>query len=456
MSIAMDMPEAWRSSGWNDAAARDATYAARDASAATRAHDELAVFMLTLPLLGATLFSKFAVPLVHVDGIGFGFPLIYLALTLGVLVGGGMRLDPGRLQFFCLMAGVLGGAAALRADEISLPSLAFLMLLHLPYVAHIEVGQGTRAALQRVFLAIATLIAVCGLAQYALQFVVSPSYVFPIENLLPASWRVTGFNMQIPIAWGSQVYRANGIFMQEPSFYSQLLAVAVLVELLGPSRLWRVALYAFAILVARSGTGLVMLAVGLPVLVLTRRRWDLLYIAVLAAPLLTLAAPYLHLDQLLARVGEFSSTHSSAYERFVGGFYVFKDSVGTDPLRLLFGYGPGSYRDVVQGLGRPAAEMALFKMVVEFGLVGALLYFGFMFFCLFSARGPLPLRLALAVGLFLNGAYNTFVHSLALALLVWPSTSAARAAGELPDPLFSPDYPPDYTPDSTTPVRTTW
>jgi len=89
---------------------------------------------------------------------------------------------------------------------------------------------------------------------------------------------------------------------------------------------------------------------------------------------------------------------------------------------MLFGYGAGSYRDIVHGLNRPAAEMTLFKIVVEYGLVGTLLYFGFMFFCIFSAKGPFVLRLALAISLFLNGAYNTFVHSLALALLVWPSS----------------------------------
>ncbi|MCW5603274.1 MAG: hypothetical protein KIT18_01810 [Burkholderiales bacterium] len=66
-------------------------------------------------------------------------------------------------------------------------------------------------------------------------------------------------------------------------------------------------------------------------------------------------------------------------------------------------------------------------MVIECGVIGALLYFGFMFFCIFGAKGPFALRLALAIALFLNGAYNTFVHSLALALLVWPSASASAA-----------------------------
>jgi hypothetical protein len=227
------------------------------------------------------------------------------------------------------------------------------------------------------------------------------------------------------VSYGSSFYRPNGVFMQEPSFFSQLLAIAVLIELLGPNRLWRVALYIVAIVASRSGTGLALLAVCLPVLIIARRRWDLVIAAAAIIPLLLLASPYLHTDQLLARIGEFTSERSSAYARFVGGFHIFDASVGADPLRLLFGYGAGTYRDIVHSLDRNAAEMALFKIVVEYGVIGTLLYFGFIFYCIFSARGAFVLRLALAMCLFLNGAYNTFVHSLALALLVWSSSPSA-------------------------------
>lgn len=406
----------------------------------------LVLLILFLPIVGATFASKFTTFLPQSDGLSLGFPLLYLALGLGMLLPGRMYFDPGRLRFFCLMAGVLGALAAMRAEAVSLPSLALLLLLHLPYVFFVEANETQIEKIRRGFLNVGLFLALCGLAQYALQYVVAARYVFPLENFLPKAWLATGFNMQIPIVWGSNFYRANGIFMQEPSFYSQFLAIVILFELAGPSRLWRVALCAAAVLTSRSGTGLIVLAVCLPVLVLSRRRWDLLYLALALAPVLVLAAPYLHLDQILARIGEFGSSRSSAYERFVGGFHVFDLSLGSDPLRLLFGYGPGSYRALVQDLGYPAAEMALFKIVIEFGVVGALLYFGFVFYCVFSARGPLPLRLAPAVCLFLNGAYNTFVHSIALSLLVWttctgvgePQPTRRSARVERDPPLSDP------------------
>lgn len=400
--------------------------AARPVHADARTGNGLMLCMLLLPLIGATLLSKFAVPLIHVDGIGLGFPLIYLAMLPGILIAGLMRFDPPRLQFFCFLASVLGCAMAMRGENVSLPSLAFLMLLHLPYVVRMEVSEATRESIYLIFLDLALVIALCGLAQYSLQHFVATKWVFPIENLLPADWRVTGFNMQTPIAWGSSTYRPNGLFMQEPSFFSQLLAIALLLELTRLARLWRIALYGIAIVASQSGTGLIILAFGLPILVARRFHWNHLAALALLLPVLYFAGPWLHIDHLIARLGEFTSTRSSAYERFVGGFQIFSASVDTDPLRMLFGYGAGSYRQIVQNLGMPAAEMALFKMVVEFGVVGATLYFGFMFFCIFRTRGPFVLRLALAVCLFLNGAYNTFIHSLAFALLVWPSSASVR------------------------------
>jgi len=393
--------------------------ACRSDSAAS--DDRLLLLILVIPIIGATLVSKLAVPYVKVDGVGMGFPLIYLSLLLGFFGAGRLKVAPARLLLFCIMVSVLGVIMLLRGENISLPSLALFILLHLPYVAQIAAGKSVTAAVQRTFLNVALFIALCGLTQYALQFHVEKPYIFPIENFLPADWLATGFNMQAPIAYGSSVYRPNGIFMPEPSFFSQLLAIATVIELLGPKRLWRIALYVIAIFASHSGTGLILLAVCVPVLILVNGRWNLVIGAAVILALLLLAGPYFHMDQFTARIGEFGSERSSAYERFIGGFYIFDASIGTDPLRMLFGYGAGSYRDIVHALNRPAAEMALFKIVVEYGLVGTLLYFGFMFFCIFSARGSFVLRLALAVCLFLNGAYNTFVHSLALALLVWPS-----------------------------------
>ena len=385
-----------------------------------------ALLILAMPLIGASFLSKLAIPGFNIPGISLGFPLIYLALAWGAYRGDLIAIEWPRLMGLCLMAGTLGLASALNADRVSATSLMLLMMLHLPYVFHIPGSERTRNTLLKFFLGSALIIALCGIAQFFAQMVLPAAYVFPIENFLPDALRVTGFNMQIPLSYGSTVYRANGIFMQEPSFFSQFLAVAILVELLTFNRIWIALVCGLAIIVSQSGTGLVLLGVGLPLLMIVRRRWDLLAGGLILLLLLALAGPLLHLDNLVGRIGEFGSTKSSGYERFLGGFFVFADTAGKEPLNMLFGYGAGNFRSVVQRAGYPASEMALFKMVFEFGVIGAIAYFGFIFYCIFSARGPIVVRVVLALSLFLNGAYNTFMHSLALSLLVWSSSSSSR------------------------------
>ncbi|MDB5815491.1 MAG: hypothetical protein JWN23_2608 [Rhodocyclales bacterium] len=418
-------------------------------SAASR-HAAAAFLILATPLVGISFASKFAIPGFNIAGVGLGFPLIYLALAWGAYLGDLIVIEWSRLMSFCLMAGVLGTASALNAEKVSVPSIMLLIMLHLPYVFHIQGSERVRETLLKFFLGSALIIALCGIGQFIAQMFLPASYVFPIENFLPDALRVTGFNMQIPLSYGSTVYRANGIFMQEPSFFSQFLAIAILVELMTFNRLWLAVTCAIAVLVSQSGTGLVLLGFGLPLLMVVRRRWDLLAGCLVLLLLLMLASPFLHLDHLIDRVGEFGSTKSSAYERFLGGFYVFRDTLGTDPLKMLFGYGAGSYREVVYNVGGPAAEMALFKIVIEFGVIGAIAYFGFVFFCILSARGPLVLRVVLVLSLFLNGAYNTFAHSLALSLLVWSTSFGVRSvlpdAAERPRPRTTPDDDAEFGP----------
>ncbi len=136
---------------------------------------------------------------------------------------------------------------------------------------------------------------------------------------------------------------------------------------------------------------------------------------------------YVHSFAILSRVGEFGATHSSGYSRFVGGFYLFDQFLWHDPWRALFGYGAGSFISYSVRAHFGADEMALSKIVLEFGLVGATAYFGFLFCCLFYSPAPRVLKLAVGITYFLNGIYTPFSHGLALSLLLWqPAPDAER------------------------------
>jgi hypothetical protein len=384
--------------------------------------------LLATPLIAATLLSKFAIPPLGAQGIGISLFLVLGALLFGS-ISGLLSFEPRRLTLYVALIGIVGFMQILQPNSFSVASLLLLIAVHLPYVFTLP-QRDDNGRIIKFFLNLVTLFAFCGIAQYSLQFFISPRFLFPIENFVPNSFIVQLFNHQAAMAYGSEEYRANGVFLLEPSFFSQVLAVAIIAELCTSARISRLAIFGLALIMSYSGTGIIVLAVCLPLYLVARRRWVLLLIGLFAlVALIPLFELLHHAGRLLSRVGEFSSTQSSGYSRFVGGFYMFDQFLWHDPWRTLFGYGAGSFTTYTLRAHYGVAEMALFKIVFEFGLVGAVAYFGFLFGCLFYSPAPRLLTVAVAVTYLLNGIYIPFAHGLALSLLLWsPGLSKDRRA----------------------------
>jgi hypothetical protein len=373
--------------------------------------------LLATPLISATFLSKFAIPPFGAQGIGISL-FVLLALVIAGMVGGAMRVEPRRLALYFMLVGSLGLIQILQPEAFSPLSLLLLVGVHLPYAVTVpHSDDGNRII--RFFIGIATIFALLGIAQAGLQFFVNPRYLFPIENFTPDTFIVQHFNHQAALEYGSHEYRANGVFMVEPSVFSQLLAVAIIAELYTRARMTRLALFGLAIIASYSGTGIIVLAICLPLCLVAQRRWGLLLTGVAALVAIVVLHEYVYPIRLLSRVAEFGSTHSSGYSRFVGGFYLFDQFLWHDPWRTLFGYGAGAFTNYASRAHYGADEMALFKIVLEFGLVGAVAYFGFLFCCLFYSPAPRILTLAVGLTYLLNGIYTPFAHGLALSLLLW-------------------------------------
>jgi hypothetical protein len=384
--------------------------------------------LLAIPLIGATFLSKFAIPPFGKQGIGISVFLL-LAVVIAGTVGGGMRVEPRRLALYFILVGSLGLIQILQPDAFSPLSLLLLAAVHLPYVVTVPHSDDGDRIIE-LFLGIATVLALLGIAQYGLQFFVNPSYLFPIENFVPDTFIVQHFNHQAAMEYGSHEFRANGVFMLEPSFFSQLLAVAIVAELCTRGRMTRLAIFGLALIASYSGTGIAVLAVCLPLCMVAQRRWGLLLTGLVALVAIVLVHEYVHEIRILSRVAEFSSTHSSGYTRFVAGFYLFDQFLWHDPWRALFGYGAGSFTNYASRGQTGGDEMALFKILIEFGLVGAVAYFGFLFCCLYYSPAPRVLTLAVAMTYFLNGIYTPFAHGLALSLLLWKPVPISERRGQ--------------------------
>jgi hypothetical protein len=377
--------------------------------------------LLATPLIGATFLSKFSFPPFGALGIDISVFLVLAALMVGS-VADCVRIDPRRLTLFALMICCLGLMQIFQPGAFSPTSLLLLVAVHLPYVFTVpQSNDGERII--KFFIQIATVFALLGIAQYGLQFLVNVRYLFPIENFVPNTFIVQNFNHQAAIAYGSHEYRANGVFLLEPSFFSQMLAVAMVAELCTLGRVSRLAIFGLALLVSYSGTGIIVLAICLPLCLVSQRRWGLLLLGLIGLVAIIVLHEFFHVGRLLARVDEFTSIRSSGYGRFVGGFYLFDRFLWPDPWRTLFGYGAGSFIGHAAHDGI-AGEMALFKIVFEFGLLGAVAYFGFLFACLLYSPAPRLLTLAVGITYLMNGIYIPFAHGLALSLLLWNSPNA--------------------------------
>ena len=380
-----------------------------------------------LSILCATLMLKLSVPPFGERGISISLFLLPVVAFLG-FASRALGIDATRLAIFLLLTGALSVISLFGATEFSVSSLAMFTVVHLPFVFGARPTPGTAApaatSIYSTFLNLALVLAWCGIAQFFLQSVIDARFLFPIENFFPSSLVVQHFNSQGIVEYGSQTYRANGVFLPEPSFFSQLMGIAIVLELCLRGRWHRLAIYGAALLSAAAGTGLLILAICVPLLILKRARWDLLLLAAVAIAVVGALGDSSYAGHLASRAGEFNANGSSAFARFIGGFYLFDQFLWNDPWRTLFGFGAGSFSELASHSHYSVAEMPLFKMILEFGLVGALLYFLVIGYFLFSSPAPKLLSLAIAIAFLLNGIYAAFAQALALGLLLWPEPAS--------------------------------
>lgn len=406
------------------------------AAPAKQAHvrDMASDWIVYAPLLATTVLSKFSVPALASRGLGVGLPVIFSVLLLGIGLNR-VRFHGGRLCFFSLLMVTLGGMQLFHV-HFSAKSFLFMAAVCFSYTLVVPRKNDRFPAAADVFLNVALFLSVCGIAQFLLQFVVGKQYAYPIENFTPKGFLVQGFNYLNALGFNSSIYKANGFFMLEPSFFSQLLAIGIVTELVTYQRMWRLVVLALGMIFSYSGTGILILACGLPVAMLTNRRLDFLLAFIGIAILCVVFAEQLRLDVFLNRMGEFSAgSGSSASIRFLSWIPLFKDKVFIDSIHALIGYGAGNFAFVASDTSELVAEMMHSKIFIEYGLIGGALYIGFLFYCIFSATAPVAVKVVVMVLHFMSGAYAEPVVGIALSLLlltppVPPQTRRGTLAAE--------------------------
>jgi hypothetical protein len=231
--------------------------------------------------------------------------------------------------------------------------------------------------------------------QFPAQLVLDPRRfimfygIFP-DALLPLPSDSGGWNTIGTInIGGSSLIKSNGIFLVEPATMSQVAAIAILIEVLVFRRPRYLALLTLGFLLAYSGTGISILLFCLPLTALANRRAQLPVVLICLLVFGLLATGIIHLSAFTSRLGEFQDTGASGFMRFISPLWMASDYLDTASMReVLLGKGPGY--GIISAAFYTTSSNTWFKLFLEYGLVGAFVFTGFLAACFRRSRCPMP------------------------------------------------------------------
>jgi hypothetical protein len=396
-----------------------------------------------------------------------------LALTVldrfGLRVAGDTSIPVSMLAMYALAAAmVLGGAAELNLRAagaylavlavatlsftvntafspppyVSKMSLLFLIAIYAPLCLSLRAEAGSPERWRRtveLYVAFAVAVGLAGIAQYFVQFVFRPAWLFDYTELIPERLRATsGWNtsytvsVNSPAAWT----KSNGFFMREPSIFSIVMAFGLICEWSLARRRWVMGVLALGLVLSYSGSGLLCLAVAMLFPLGRGTLARLAAFALLGAAIFLLFGETLNLSYMVDRYrsDELFVKNTSAYCRFVAPAADAVRLLNSDPWTSLLGHGPGSMIRIGAGCADNYAQTTFAKLIIEYGLLGALAFGALVVGALNRSGAPLRMRVAAGVtwlllgGNLLDSMYLLFVYLISA---MWPQ-GAARAAAEKP------------------------
>jgi hypothetical protein len=377
------------------------------------------VSLTVAAMLISTLFlTRFALTLGERE---LSLPLVVVLLgTAFLVVTGSVTISPTRALLFgtamvaMLAASVFGGAV-----RVSWASYLNVVLLYACYMSVApDDFEFVRAI--RLFRAFLTVIAIAGIAQFFAQIAVPGPTLFTFSGIFPAEIISHGFNYVIPAPGLGGLNKSNGFFLVEPSSFSQLTALAIIIELEFFRPSWRLGLFGIGLVLSFSGTGLLLFLAIVP-LYMIRRGWGgvlLLSVPTLLVGVAVAAGP--KLAAVLARVGEIGSNQSSAFARFLSPFYLFDQYLFPNLDTTLFGMGPGSIEPFFKKAAYQIHDPTWGKLIFEYGLVGAVPLLIFVLHCFFAGTRSIWLSTALFLNYLILGGnlVDARVQILILVLVV--------------------------------------
>jgi hypothetical protein len=407
---------------------------------------EAPVDRVTLRCIGLTLFGdvflqKVAISVSATSQVSMTLIVGFLALGFLVL-SGRVVIDMARFVLYAVTVAMLIATQLLCGEPFSKTSLLLLIVTYGIYILRLQQQPGMLIASLRLFQTMTLIVAGAAVVQYMAQFRLPSNLVFPLETYLgPLLYQ--GYNNIAPITYGSDIFKSNGVFLSEPSLLSQYMALSFIIERLFFRRVPFQLAYLGGLVVSYSGTGLLLLAVSAPFLIYKTGGLRLILLLLPIGLVILLAGKMLELNVVANRAGEFSSTDSSGFARFISIFYMLSEHNFVDVRHLLFGMGAGSIEIFMKSVNLTylAHDPTWGKLLFEYGVLGAVAFFPYILWVIFADSPSAILSFCLTFALMLLGAYllTPYYSFLIAALVAWqrheatpqPATPApGKGAGE--------------------------
>ena len=377
-----------------------------------------------LVLISALVLQRFGL-LIGTSYLSIVGPIGLLLGVLGVLQHG-LVISRGRMMVFIALLGWIMIAGVLQAafpSAFGTPT-SWMSLIQFLALSSFGVLIFAQPVDERKFFAVVNAIflalAIAGILQFVLQF--AGLSLFSFKAFVPANLLLEGpYNTVIPIG-ASGYLKSNGVFLVEPSVFSQFMALGVIIEVLMFRRLLYIAAFAGALMSSLSGTGwLMILSFVLTASFSLGVRGLVLSFVTAAAGFLAIAALAVFFpagfEFFLSRTNEIYQIGSSGFDRFVTPWWLADFVLSRAPWTALYGLGAGVSEHLAM---QPSWSYNLnppVKISLEFGIPGFLLY---LMFLLTARRTSTQKALVvpILVLLLLDGGYSQFPPVLFPALIL--------------------------------------
>jgi len=373
-------------------------------------------------LVSGLVLQRFAIPAGGSLKISIATPLVLGAAGWAVMCNS-VVIEQRRLLMFLGLFAVAILSTAIQynlplaiAPRMSLTSLAYWLAITAFAVVRFRRPMAELKFFGMVSLAL-QIVAVAGVLEFLLQFV--GIRIFEFTGIVPSQFLI---EEQYAVVLGLEggLLKSNGFFMIEPSVFSQVMALGIIVEAQVFRRTERFALFFVGLLMSASGTGWIVLFSYIVVLAVGAGVRGLLGAIALAAVGaiafggLVLVAPDIA-GTMTARMTEFTYAGTSGNERFVTPFLALDFVWTQSPRTTVTGAGPGSSELLAvpffYRLNTPI------KIVIEYGVFGLLFYLGLLLTGTRTSRQAL-LVLPCLVLLLVAGGYHQFSPILFLVILL--------------------------------------